>query len=114
MLKQATMQRIKTPSCSKVQVTQKSKSFYGDLQFNTKTTENTRVLICVTGYCCKLLVRKNRCDQFKQDSVANIIGSFNFLIPKHLSKFFNAINHGGLWKPIGLAQMVGAFTQHGP
>ena len=78
----------------------KSESLYNDLQFNIAPTENdSAVIYYVTGYCCKSLVRSNRCDQCKQATVANINCSSDFLIPKNAREVFNAINRGGLWKP---------------
>ena len=81
-------------------MTAKSESLYNDLQFNIAPTENDSAgIYYVTGYCCKSLVRSNRCDQCKQATVANINCSSDFLIPKNAREFFNAFNRGGLWKP---------------
>ena len=80
-------------------VTAKSESLYNNLQFKIAPTENDlAVIYYVTGYCCKSLVRSNRCDQCKQATMANI-NSSDFFIPKNAKEFFNAINRGGLWKP---------------
>ena len=81
-------------------VTAKFESLYNDMQFNIAPTENdSAVIYYVTGYCCKSLVRSNRCDQCKQATVVNINCSSDFLIPKNTREFFNAINRVGLWKP---------------
>ena len=48
-------------------VTAKSESLYNNLQFNIAPTENDSAIIYyVTGYCCKSLVRSNRCDQYNK------------------------------------------------
>ena len=81
-------------------VTAKGESLFNDLQFNIAPTENDSAIIYyVTGYCCKSLVRNNRCDQCEKATVANINCSSDFLISKNAREFFNAINRGGLWKP---------------
>ena len=81
-------------------VTAKSESLYNNLQFNIAPTENDSAIIYyVTDYCCKSLVRSNRCDQYKQAAAANINCSSDFLIPKNAREFFNTLNRGSLWKP---------------
>ena len=66
-------------------------------------TENDAALILyVTRYCCKSLVKSTRCIECKTATVA-IIAEFvpplTTTMHEYASKFFNGINRGGLWKP---------------
>ena len=57
----------------------------------------------VSGYCCRSLVKGNKCDSCKGTTVALVDIKFdaeiNTFIPVNVSQFFNDINRGGLWKP---------------
>ena len=57
----------------------------------------------VSGYCCRSLVKGNKCDSCKETTVASVDIEFdaemNSLIPANVTQFFYDLICGGLWKP---------------
>ena len=87
----------------------KAESLYGDLMFNIKPTDNDfGIIYYVTGYCCKSLVRSNKCERCKEVTTATVSDSDNE-IPDTANNFFKDINRGGLWKPTAEAFKIGCL-----
>ena len=93
-------QAAKAQDSTAPEVTAKAELLYGDLQLNSVPTENDlAVIYYVTGFCCRSLVRTNRCEKCKEITVADVSNSPDELIPESASEILNEINRGGLWKP---------------
>ena len=81
----------------------RAKSLYADMSFNIMPTENdVSVTLYVTGYCCRLLAKSNRCDSCKEITIASV----EYLapeaepnVPVNAINFFNDINCGELFNP---------------
>jgi len=85
----------------------KAELIYGDMQFNILPTENdVGVIYYVTGYCCRSLVKSNKCEQCKEATITDITEE---MLPKTAHEFFSEINRGGLWKPTSELLGVGCF-----
>ena len=79
------------------ELTIKAEMLFSDLQFNILPTENDLgVIYYVTGYCCRSLVRTNKCEKCKMATVADISDALDETIPESAHEF---LNRGGLWKP---------------
>ena len=67
----------------------------------------------VSGYCCRSLVKGNKCDSCKESTVASVDIEFdaemNPLIPANVTQFFNDINRGWLWKAYEQTFRVGTL-----
>ena len=73
---------------------------YGYMRFNHLPDENDiGVIYYVTGYCCRSLVRSNKCEDCKQVTVAAVNDITEDMLTESAQEFFTEINRGGLWKP---------------
>jgi len=92
------------------EVTSKAQLLYGDLQFNILPTENdVGIIYYVTGYCCRSLVRSNKCEKCKEVTVADVNNSTESMMFEIAHDFFKDINRGGLWKPTPELYEVGCL-----
>ena len=77
-----------------------AETLYNDIQFNILPTENDLgIIYYVTGYCCRSLVRCNKCDKCKKTTVSDVNNDAEDVISETAHKFFSDINRCGLWKP---------------
>ena len=75
-------------------------TLYSDLQFNILPTENNLAIIYyVTGYCCRSLVRCNKCDKCKKSTIFDVNNDAEDIISETTHEFFSYINRGEWWKP---------------
>ena len=78
------------------EVMSKAVSLYGDLSLNIfPTKDDAAVIFYVTGYCCRLLVRSNKCDKCREVTVAGVEEKCDASV----SMLFLELNRGGLCKP---------------
>ena len=62
-----------TANTATLEVMSKAESLYGDLSLKIFPTSNdAAVIFYVTGYCCRLLVRSNKCDKCREVTVAGV------------------------------------------
>lgn len=95
---------VKDKKTSNKEIITKAESIQAELLFNILPTDNdTAIIYYVTGYCCRSLVKNNKCNYCKQAMVATIEHPSEFEENVKLSNnaiaFFDSINRGGLWKP---------------
>ena len=77
-----------------------AETLYNDLQFNILPTENDLgIIYYVAGYCCRSLVRSNKCDKYKKSTISDFNNDAEDMISETAHEFFSDINRGGLWKP---------------
>ena len=81
-----------------------AETLYNDIQFNILPTENVLgIIYCVTGYCCRSLVRCNKCGKRKKSTISDAEDDADNdaedMISETAHEFFSDINRGGLWKP---------------
>ena len=82
------------------ETTSEAEVLYGDLQFNILPNKNDLgVIYYVTGYCCRSLVRTNKCEKCKEATISDVCYSHQDVIPDDAHEFLADINRGGLWKP---------------
>lgn len=95
------------------EITTKAESLHAELLFNILPTDNDAAIIYyVTGYCCRSLVKSNRCNACKNstiESVDDAIFETELDIPGNVHDFFREINRGGLWKPTSELFDVGSL-----
>ena len=76
------------------------KTLDGDLHFNILPTENDLgIIYYVTGYCCRSLVRCNKCNKCKKNTIFYVNNDAEDMNSETAHEFFSDINRGGLWKP---------------
>ena len=86
----------KTANNATQEVMSKAESLYGDLSLNIfPTKDDATVIFYVTGYCCRSLVRSNKCDKCREVTVAGVEEKQDASI----STLFSELNRGGLCKP---------------
>ena len=86
----------KTANNATQEVMSKAESLYGDLSLNIfPTKDDATVIFYVTGYCCRSLVRSNKCDKCREVTVAGVEEKQDASI----STLFSELNRDGLCKP---------------
>ena len=76
-----------------------AEKFYGDLQFNILSTENDLgIIYYITGYCCRSIMRCNKCDKCKKSTIFDVNNDVEDMISETAHEFFSDINRGRLWK----------------
>ena len=80
-----------------------AESIQPEMLFNIIPSENDAVIIFyVSEYCCRSLVKSNKCSACKETIVQEVDGNLPLEhenVPTQATDFFNEINRGGLWKP---------------
>ena len=84
-------------------ITLVAESIQAELLFNIFLNKNDAAIIFyVCGYCCRSLVKSNKCDACKEAIVEEVDKTLPIMdenvLPKAIN-FYNKINRGGLWKP---------------
>ena len=84
-------------------ITLVAKSIQAELLFNVFPNENDAAIIFyVCGYCCRSLVKSNKCNACKEAIVEEVDKTLPIMdenVPPKAIDFYNEINRGGLWKP---------------
>ena len=79
--------------------------------FNIIPSENDAVIIFyVSGYCCRSLVKSNKCSACKKAIVQEVDENLPLEdenVPTQATDFFDEINRGGLWKPTAAIFNIG-------
>ena len=78
-------------------------SIAADLHLDIFPDENNAfVIFNESGYCCRSLIKRNKCESCKEATVAavdDVSNEINFVVPENAVQFFEDINRGGLRKP---------------
>ena len=84
-------------------ITLVAESIQAELLFNVFPNENDAAIIFyVCGYCCRSLVKSNKCNACKEAIVEEVDETLPILdenVPPKAIDFYNEINRSGLWKP---------------
>ena len=94
---------VKAKCTSNNKLISTAEALQAELLLNILPTENdAAVLFYVSRYCCKSLVKSNKCIEYKTAAVATIaefVLSLTTTMHEYASKPFNDINRDGHWKP---------------
>ena len=78
----------------------KAELLHADLMLNIFPNENDCAIIYyVSGYCCKSLIKSNKCVFCKEGIFTTIHEPNSKAIPSNVHDFFREISRGDLWKP---------------
>ena len=84
-------------------ITLAAEPIQAELLFNVFLIEtDVAIIFYVCGYCCRSLVKFNKCNACKEAIVEEVDKTTAIMdknVPPKAINFFNEINRGGFWKP---------------
>ena len=93
-------------------VSSKAELLHAEVPFNILPTENDSAIIYyANGYCCRSLVKTNKCEARKEAMIVSIVETDieNKAISKNALDFIQEISRGRLWKPIAKRFYLGCL-----